>query len=71
MAGSMGNKKYLSEKNKELPFLETLKNYLDRQDNIHTVLQEGRWSLLKKSTARCKVNNTYPFLQHNTLGYIA
>lgn len=42
MAGSMGNKKYLSEKNKELPFLETLKNYLDRQDNIHTLLQEGR-----------------------------
>lgn len=37
MAGSMGNKKYLSEKNKELPFLETLKNYLDRQDNINTL----------------------------------
>lgn len=32
----------ISEKNKELPLLKTLKNYLDRQDNIYTVLQEGR-----------------------------
>lgn len=42
MAGSMGNKKYLSEKNEELPLPKTLKNYFDKQDNIHTVLQEGR-----------------------------
>lgn len=37
MAGSMGNKKYLSKQNEELPLLKTLKNYLDRQDNIYTL----------------------------------
>lgn len=70
MAGSMGNKKYLSEKNEELPLPKTLKNYFDKQDNIHTVLQEGRWACSRsqllgvKSATHTHSSNTV------TLGYI-
>lgn len=64
MAGSMGSKKY-QRKIKRLSGTT-----LTGRTTFTLCAARRQLSLLKKSTARCKVNNTNPFLQRNTLGYI-